>query len=454
MITPNRNKKRPANNLQYNKVMSIHLSFSYDQANIATDKINASLPQIEKAYTELQQKIGKGSDFLGWLDLPGNIFEEELCRIENRANHLASISEVVVVIGIGGSYLGTRAVVEILAPYFENPSQKSNYPQLLYAGNHLSEEYLNELLTLLDRKEYSLVVISKSGTTTEPAIAFRVLREHCEKKYGARKSVERIVAITDAKRGALKELSSQKGYDTFVISDDVGGRYSVLSPVGLLPIAIAGFSIRQLLDGAQNMRRHVYENGNFSDNIAVQYASIRNILYADHKKIELMVAYEPRFYYFIEWFKQLFGESEGKEHKGIFPAGAIFSTDLHSLGQYIQEGERVMFETVLSVLKSKKEVEIPYDQEDLDALNYLHHRSLQEINQIAEQGTRMAHVAGGVPNLRITIPEISPEIVGELIYFFEFSCALSAYMLGVNPFNQPGVEAYKKNMFALLGKTE
>ena len=431
--------------------MSINLSFSYDQANISPEKIESALPQMGKAYHELIQRCGKGNDFLGWLDLPENISEEELNKIEAKASHLASISEVVVVIGIGGSYLGTRAVVELLSPYFD-VSENKKILQILYAGNHLSEEYLHDLLTLLDKKEYSLIVISKSGTTTEPAIAFRILREHCEKKYGNTESVKRIVAITDAKRGALKELSTQKGYDTFVISDDVGGRYSVLSPVGLLPIATAGFSIRQLLEGARNMKQYAFQNIGFQKNIAIQYALIRNIFYADRKNVELMVAYEPRFYYFIEWFKQLFGESEGKEHKGIFPAGAIFSTDLHSLGQYIQEGERVMFETTLSVLKSKKQVPIPLDKDDFDSLNYLHHRSIQEINQIAEEGTRMAHVTGEVPNLRISIPEINPNIIGELIYFFEFSCALSGYMIQVNPFDQPGVEAYKKNMFALLGK--
>ena len=433
--------------------MPIHLGFSYSHANILPDKIEPFLPQMEKAYMELIQRSGKGNDFLGWLDLPENISEKELNRIESKAAHLASISEVVVVIGIGGSYLGTRAVVELLAPHFNITEQeKRKTPQLLYAGNHLSEDYLADLLAFLDKKEYTLIVISKSGTTTEPAIAFRILREHCEKKYGIKESIERVVAITDAKRGALKELSTQKGYDTFVISDDTGGRYSLLSPVGLLPVATAGFSIRQLLDGARNMQQYLLQNTDFHNNIALQYALIRNFLYADKKNVELMVAYEPRFYYFIEWFKQLFGESEGKEQKGIFPAGAIFSTDLHSLGQYIQEGERMMFETVLSVLKSQKHMPIPFDKDDFDSLNYLHHRTIQEINQIAEEGTRMAHVAGGVPNLRISIPEINPNTIGELIYFFEFSCALSGYMLGINPFDQPGVEAYKKNMFALLGK--
>jgi glucose-6-phosphate isomerase len=433
--------------------MSINISFSYEHANISNRRIESAFPRIVTAYNELLQKTEKGNDFLGWLDLPKNITEEELDRIEVKAAHLASISEVVVVIGIGGSYLGTRAVVELLSPHFDIAEQESRKaPKLLYAGNHLSEDYLSDLLTFLDKKEYSLIVISKSGTTTEPAIAFRILREHCEKKYGVKESIKRIVAVTDARRGALKELSTQKGYDTFVIPDDVGGRYSVLSPVGLLPVATAGFSIRQLLKGACNMRRHAFGRVNFYSNIPTQYAFFRYLLYTGKKKIELMVAYEPRFYCFIEWFKQLFGESEGKEHKGIFPAGAIFSTDLHSLGQYIQDGERIMFETVLSVLKSQKHVPIPFDRDDPDTLNYLHHRTIQEINQIAEEGTRMAHVAGGVPNFRITIPEINPETVGELIYFFEFSCALSGYMLQVNPFDQPGVEAYKKNMFTLLGK--
>lgn len=434
------------------KAEKIHVDFSYQECLLDVEKERSQYKnRLETAYFDVIQKKGKGKDFLGWVELPESISEEDLQPIDDVVERTIAISEVVVVVGIGGSYLGTRAVTEMLGDYFDQHHTKAT-PQLLYAGNHLSEDYLHDLLKVLDQKAYSIVVISKSGTTTEPAIAFRILREHCEKKYGKENAQQRILIITDKAKGALKEIATQNGYDSFVIPDDVGGRYSVLTPVGLLPIAIAGFDIRKIVAGAAQMQRYLFENQEFENNIALQYALIRYLLYLDQKKIELMVSYEPKLFYFMEWFKQLFGESEGKENKGIFPASVVFSTDLHSLGQYIQEGERHLFETVISVEKSKHHVPIPYDAENLDALNYLQKRSINEINHIAEQGTRMAHVDGKVPNLTFSIPEINETIVGELIYFFEFSCAVSGYLLGVNPFDQPGVEAYKKNMFRLLGK--
>jgi glucose-6-phosphate isomerase len=431
-------------------MISTHFTYQDALIGINTKDIAANLERLDTAYKQLNDKSGKGNDFLGWINLPESFSEELLQKIEKTASDIAKQSEIVVVIGIGGSYLGARAVIEALQLPF--PEYASGNPEIVYAGNSLSEDYLYGLTKLLDKKKYSLIVISKSGTTTEPAIAFRILKEHCEKKYGQEESVKRIFAITDKSRGALKTLATKKGYVTFDIPDDVGGRYSVLTPVGLLPIAIAGFDIDKLLSGASEMKKHILSEHDFEGNISMQYSLIRYLLYRNMKKIELMVAYEPRLFFFTEWFKQLFGESEGKENAGIFPCGAIFSTDLHSLGQYIQEGERDLFETVISVEKAQKSIAIPCDQENIDKLNYLVVKSIHEINQIAERGTRMAHIAGGVPNFRIIIPEISEITMGELIYFFEFSCALSGYMLGVNPFDQPGVEAYKQNMFSLLGK--
>jgi len=431
-------------------MISTHFTYQDALIGINTKDIAANLERLNTAYKQLIDKSGKGNDFLGWINLPESFSEGLLQKIKKTASAIAKQSEVVVVIGIGGSYLGARAVIEALQLPF--PEYASGSPEIVYAGNNLSEDYLYGLTNLLDKKNYSLIVVSKSGTTTEPAIAFRILKEHCEKKYGQTESVKRIFAITDKSRGALKMLALEKGYPTFDIPDDVGGRYSVLTPVGLLPIAIAGFDINKLLSGASEMRNHLLSEHAFERNISMQYSLIRYLLYQNLKKIELMVAYEPRLFFFTEWFKQLFGESEGKNNVGIFPCGAIFSTDLHSLGQYIQEGERDLFETVISVEKARRSIDIPFDQDNIDKLNYLVNKSIQEINQIAEKGTRMAHIDGGVPNLRIIIPEINEITVGELIYFFEFSCALSGYMLGVNPFDQPGVEAYKQNMFSLLGK--
>lgn len=405
----------------------------------------------EAAFQTTIQKSGRGNDFLGWVDLPTQISENEMAEVEKCAEHLASISDVVVVIGIGGSYLGARAVIEAMQHCFRAmlPGQA---PTILYAGNNMSEDYHADLLDVLNEKDYSVMVISKSGTTTEPALAFRILKEHCERKYGKDGAKNRIVAITDRAKGALKTLATQEGYATFVIPDDVGGRYSVLTPVGLLPIAAAGFSIRKLVEGARSMRKQLLEHPSFMENPAMQYAALRYLLYNQNLKVELMTSFEPKLFYFVEWFKQLFGESEGKEHKGIFPAGAIFSTDLHSLGQYIQEGSRQMFETVLTVENAHAKVSIPFDEQNTDGLNYLQHRSINEICHVAQQGTCQAHVDGKVPNIRITIPEINEFYLGELIYFFELTCAISGYMLDVNPFDQPGVEAYKRNMFKLLGK--
>lgn len=429
------------------------INFSYKNALSYVSVENKSVQDnIQNSYNQLINKNGKGNDFLGWVNLPQQISDSMFEELEQCASNLQSLAEVVVVIGIGGSYLGARAVIEALQnPFYSLMAQRKN-PLVLFAGNSLSEDYHNALLHLLDEKDYALIVISKSGTTTEPAVAFRLLKEHCEKKYGKVDSQKRIVAITDAKRGALKQLSMEENYKTFVIPDDVGGRYSVLTPVGLLPIAVAGFDIRALVAGAAVMRENLFQQSDFENNVAMQYAAVRNILYQNGKRVELMVAYEPALSFFIEWYKQLFGESEGKENKGIFPAGVIFSTDLHSLGQYIQEGERQLFETVISITNSKSRVNIPFDERNIDGLNYLQKKSMTEINHVAEEGTRLAHITGGVPNLQIEVPTISEKYLGELIYFFEFSCAVGGYMLNINPFDQPGVEAYKKNMFRLLGK--
>jgi glucose-6-phosphate isomerase len=433
------------------------IQFNYSQNLLFSDAdLQKHQDEIAKAYQQLTNKSGKGNDFLGWLDLPEETDEVLLTQIQNCANRIERQSEIVVVIGIGGSYLGARAVIEALQHSYKgfNPFSDNHAPYVTYAGNNISEDNLCELLEVLDHKDYSLIVISKSGTTTEPAIAFRILKKHCEDKYGKEWAKQRIVAITDKARGALKQMADANGYETFVIPDNVGGRYSVLTPVGLLPIAVAGFNIRQLIAGARAMRQELLSQTKLNDNIAQQYALMRYLLYQSGKKIEMMVSYNPKLTFFIEWYKQLFGESEGKEGKGIFPTGATFSTDLHSLGQYIQEGERHLFETVLSIQQSRFQVPIPEDAENLDKLNYLLGKSIQQINLTAEEGTRMAHVDGKVPNLRLIVPKVDENNLGQLIYFFEFSCALGGYLLDINPFDQPGVEAYKKNMFRLLGKPQ
>jgi len=408
--------------------------------------------EIINNYNLLRGKTGKGSDFLGWVDLPNEVNNELITKIEKLATEIRSKSRIFVVIGIGGSYLGARAVIEALSNSFSQLDKNGDNPVIVYAGQNISEDYMAELLEVLDNNDYSLTVISKSGTTTEPAVAFRILKGHLENKYGKVEAKLRIIAITDKERGALKQLADEEGYETFVVPDDVGGRYSVLTPVGLLPIAVAGFNIRDLLDGAIKMKAHIEKSPKIEDNPVWAYAAARNALYNVGKTIEITVNYEPKLYYFTEWWKQLYGESEGKENKGIFPAGVSFTTDLHSMGQYIQEGLRNIFETVISVEKSINELLVPMDDKNLDGLNYIAGKPLHKVNHMAETGTTLAHVDGGVPNLRIIIPEISENTLGQLIYFYEMGCAVSGYILDVNPFDQPGVEAYKKNMFALLGK--
>ena len=405
--------------------------------------------RITATYETVFHKTGAGNDFLGWVSLPSEIDEALLADIEKTAADLRRKSDIFVVIGIGGSYLGARAVIEALQNHFAPFTGEK--PLIVYAGHNMSEDYLHDLMAILDKKDYSLAVISKSGTTTEPAIAFRILKQHIINKYGEKEAASRIIAITDKARGALKQLANVKGYKTYIVPDDVGGRFSVLTPVGLLPIAMAGIDIRALVKGAVEMEQQCKANPTL-DNPVSQYAVVRQALYAQGLTNEIMVNYEPRLVYFSEWWKQLYGESHGKQHKGIFPASVTFSTDLHSMGQYIQDGLRNLFETVISVENSNHELRIPMENEDLDQLNYIAGKRISEVNHKAELGTVLAHEDGGVPNLRIVIPEVSEKVLGELIYFFEMACAVSGYLLDVNPFDQPGVEAYKKNMFALLGK--
>ena len=405
--------------------------------------------RVSEVYETIFNKTGAGNDFLGWVNLPSEIDENLLADIEKTAADLRKKSDIFVVIGIGGSYLGARAVIEALQNHFAPLTDDK--PLIVYAGHNMSEDYLHDLMAVLDKKDYSLAVISKSGTTTEPAIAFRILKQHIINKYGEQEAASRIIAITDKARGALKQLANVKGYKTYIVPDDVGGRFSVLTPVGLLPIAMAGIDIRALVKGAIEMEKLCKAQPTV-DNPVTQYAVARQVLYGMGKTNEIMVNYEPRLVYFSEWWKQLYGESHGKQHKGIFPASVTFSTDLHSMGQYIQDGLRNLFETVISVENSNHELRIPMENEDLDQLNYIAGKRISEVNHKAELGTVLAHEDGGVPNLRIVIPEVSEKVLGELIYFFEMACAVSGYMLDVNPFDQPGVEAYKKNMFALLGK--
>jgi glucose-6-phosphate isomerase len=404
-----------------------------------------------KALEKLNSGTGEGNDFLGWLDLPERTPAAELNEIIAVANDLRNTCDYVVSVGIGGSYLGAKAVIEALNDSFDayKPVSAGN-PKVLFAGQNIGEDYLHELQEFLSDKSFGIIVISKSGTTTEPAIAFRLLKEQLEAKVGKAEAGKRIVAITDAKRGALRQLATEEGYKTFVIDDNVGGRFSVLSPVGLLPIAVAGYDIKALVKGAIDMQHECIKAGD--NNICQLYAATRNLLYRAGKKTEILVNYNPKLHYFGEWWKQLYGESEGKDHKGIFPAAVDFSTDLHSMGQWIQDGERTIFETVLSVEAPKFEKVIPSDDANLDGLNYIAGKRVDEVNKMAELGTRIAHVDGGVPNIRITIPALSEEYLGQLIYFFELACGISGYILDVNPFNQPGVEDYKRNMFALLEK--
>ncbi len=421
---------------------------------VSKEDIKAFQQKINKAHESLIGKNGKGNDYLGWIDLPTEIDQRLIDDISKQARWIQQNAEILVVVGIGGSYLGSRAVIEALKHSFDYllPGGEAKKPIVLYAGQNLSEDYLADLIDILDDRDYAVNVISKSGTTTEPAVSFRVLKNHLEAKYGKAAASKRIIATTDESKGALKQLANNEGYKTFVVPDDVGGRYSVLTPVGLLPIAVAGFDISELAKGAVDMRKRVLATASIDENPAALYAAARNALYNKGRFIEIMVNYQPNLYYFTEWWKQLYGESEGKENKGIFPAGVSNTTDLHSMGQYIQEGERKIFETVLSVEKPLRAMTIPEDAENLDKLNFIAGKNLHYVNQMAEKGTTLAHKDGGVPNMRISVPGITAYYLGQLIYFYEFACGLSGYVLEVNPFDQPGVEAYKKNMFALLGK--
>ncbi len=409
-------------------------------------KLDSKAKQIK---SDLYAKKGKGSEYTGWVNLPTSINAELINDINETAKSFNSV-EFVVVIGIGGSYLGAKAVIEALKNNFSSFSENKN-PHILFAGFNISEDYIYELKQLLNDKDFGIVVVSKSGTTLEPALAFRVLKDLLEKNIGTEKSKNRIVAITDKSRGALKTLATQNGYKTFVIPDDVGGRYSVLTPVGLIPIAIAGFDIQKIINGAISAEKDARDS-KISSDLAMQYAITRNLLYASGKKIEMLVNYNPKLHFFGEWWKQLFGESEGKDGKGIFPTIGDFSTDLHSMGQYIQEGERHIFETVLSIEKPNNQLKIPSSEADLDGLNYLAGKNVQFANKQAQEGTRIAHESGNVPNLTIEIPVLDEFNIGKLIYFFEIACAYSAYIIDVNPFDQPGVEAYKLKMFELLKK--
>ncbi|OYT16965.1 MAG: glucose-6-phosphate isomerase [Bacteroidetes bacterium 4572_77] len=418
---------------------------------VSKEQIYAYQETISRNHQNLLAKKGKGDDFLGWVDLPSQTRFDFLDEIKADADKIAKKAKVFVVIGIGGSYLGARAVIESLQHQF-SPFMQKDRPQIVYAGQNISEDYMVDLMELLENQDYAVTIISKSGTTTEPALAFRIIKNHLEAKYGKAEAAERIIAITDKEKGALKTLADKEGYKTYVVPDDVGGRYSVLTPVGLLPIAVAGFDIHELLKGAVEMEKFNRTSADIDKNPMALYAATRNALYNTGKTTEIMVNYLPNLYYMTEWWKQLYGESEGKENKGIFPAGVSNTTDLHSMGQYIQEGLRNIFETVISVEKSHRKLEIPMDMEDLDGLNYLEGKSITEVNHNAQLGTTLAHVDGGVPNLKISIPQLNENNLGQLIYFYEFACGLSGYVLDVNPFDQPGVEAYKKNMFALLGK--
>ena len=408
---------------------------------------------VENIHKDLHKRANKKDDFVGWLELPTNYNKREFARIKKAAKKIEKESDILVVIGIGGSYLGARAVIEALTSSFYNmlPDKQRKTPQILYVGNNLSPNYINELIEYIGDKDFSVNVISKSGTTTEPAIAFRIFREILENKYGIDEARSRIYATTDKEKGALKTLADKEGYEKFVVPDNIGGRYSVLTAVGLLPIAVAGIDIDKLMEGAR-IAQERYNDPSLKYNECYQYAVVRNILYKLYKNTEILVNYEPKMHYFTEWWKQLYGESEGKEQKGIFPAGVDFTTDLHSMGQYIQEGRRNLFETVISIEKPKTDIKINSDDDNLDGLNYLTGKGLDYINKKAMEGTIEAHVSGDVPNILISMKKLNEQNLGELIYFFEKSCAVSGMILGINPFNQPGVEEYKRNMFRLLEK--
>lgn len=432
-----------------------HIKFDYSKALAFFNEHEITYLQgaVETAHKQLHEQTGAGSDYLGWINLPVDYDREEFSRIQTAASKIKQDSDVLLVIGIGGSYLGARAALEMLNHSFYNAVSKEQRkaPQIIFVGNNISSTYMTDVMDLLDGKDFSINVISKSGTTTEPALAFRIFRKLLEEKYGSEEAKKRIFATTDQEKGALKTLSNEEGYETFVIPDDVGGRYSVLTAVGLLPIAVSGVEIEEMMKGAADAREE-FSTADLEKNIAYQYAAIRNVLYNKGKTIEMLINYEPGLQYFSEWWKQLFGESEGKDQKGIFPASANFSTDLHSMGQYVQEGRRDLFETVIKVQKSRHELIIESEAGDLDGLNYLEGKTVEFVNDKAFEGTLLAHTDGDVPNLVVEIPAMDAYTFGYLVYFFEKACALSGYLLGVNPFDQPGVEAYKVNMFALLGK--
>ena len=432
---------------------NISLDITKAEQFLNSGTVAAMEPKVVAAQEALEKGTCKGNDFLGWLHLPSSITPEFLKEIQDTANTLRSKCDVVVVAGIGGSYLGARAVIEALSNSFSWLIQDKKNPVITFAGNNIGEDYLSELTTYLKDKKFGVINISKSGTTTETALTFRLLKKQCEAQRGKEEAKDVIVAVTDAHKGAARAAADKEGYKTFVIPDNVGGRFSVLTPVGLLPIACAGFDIEKLVAGAQDMEKACGVDVPFAENIAAQYAAVRNGLYAQAgKKIEIMVNYQPKLHFMSEWWKQLYGESEGKDGKGIFPASCDFTTDLHSMGQWIQEGERTIFETVISIEQPNKKMLFPEDEENLDGLNFLAGKRVDDVNKMAELGTRLAHVDGGVPNIRISVPELNEYYLGQLIYFFEIGCGISGNVLGVNPFNQPGVEAYKKNMFALLDK--
>ncbi|HCO66784.1 MAG TPA: glucose-6-phosphate isomerase [Dysgonomonas sp.] len=430
--------------------ISLNIDKVLSFVNKADIEKNAAL--AKECNETLHNGTGKGNDFLGWLDLPSSVTAEQLQDIQETADRLRDKCEVVVVVGIGGSYLGAKAVIEALSNSFDWLEKDRKNPVVVYAGQNIGEDYLFELMNYLSDKSFGIINISKSGTTTEPALAFRILRKQLEDAVGKDEAKNRIVAVTDAARGALHTLAKNEGYKMYVIPDNVGGRFSVLTPVGLLPIAVAGLDISKLIEGAVFMEENTKPEIPFEENIAEQYAVTRNELYKKGKKIEILANFNPKLHFLAEWWKQLYGESEGKENKGIFNASVDFTTDLHSMGQWIQEGERTIFETVLSVARPANSVLITSDPEDLDGLNYLIGKNVDYVNKMAELGTQLAHVDGGVPNIKIEIPDLNEYYLGQLIYFFEKACGISGYILGVNPFDQPGVEAYKKNMFALLEK--
>ena len=431
---------------------AIKIDISKIKGTVQESEIAALKGAAQEANELLHSGKGLGNDFLGWVGLPASITDGELAEIERVAASLRGKAEVVVTIGIGGSYLGSKAVIEAMSDNFAALKENPQRPTIVFAGQNLSEDYTYELMDMLKDYSVAAIVISKSGTTTEPAIAFRIIKAAIEKRYGKKEAAERIVAITDSSRGALRKLATDEGYATFVIPDDVGGRFSVLTPVGLLPLAVAGIDIREFVNGAVQMQQATAAGVEFEKNPAAIYAATRNALYRKGMKIEILASYEPKLQFIAEWWKQLYGESEGKQGKGIFPASVTFTADLHSMGQYIQDGERTLFETVISVGKSAHKVVVEPDAEDLDGLNFLAGKRISEVNGMAELGVAIAHIDGGVPNIRIGIEEINARNIGALLYFFEKACGISGYMLGVNPFDQPGVEAYKKNMFALLDK--